>query len=94
MRELVKLFAVDLNASQVASVAGLNRNTVNRYLKAIRVRVAEQCQKEPETYFDAKRIKGRRGAEHLEKPSSSVSSEETVRCSRRLSPTVKMPPFK
>lgn len=70
LRELVKLFAVDLNASQVASVTGLNRNTINRYLKAIRVRIAEQCQKESsfsgevevdESYFGAKRIKGCRG---------------------------------
>lgn len=35
-RQLVKLFAIDLDALQIAQVTGLNRNTVNRYLMAIR----------------------------------------------------------
>lgn len=36
-RELLKLFCVDLDAVQIAKqVTGLNRNTVNRYLKAVR----------------------------------------------------------
>lgn len=43
-RELVKLFALDLTATQVAKLSGLNRNTVNRYIKGIRKRLAEYCQ--------------------------------------------------
>ncbi|MBT7872622.1 MAG: IS1595 family transposase, partial [Candidatus Marinimicrobia bacterium] len=48
----------------------LNRNTVNRYLKAIRIRIAELCEIESplsgeveidESYFGAKRVKGKRG---------------------------------
>lgn len=35
-RELVRYFAADLDASQIALLSGLNRNTVNRYLKAIK----------------------------------------------------------
>jgi len=35
-RELIKLFSVDLDSSQIAKVTGLNRSTVNRYLNAIR----------------------------------------------------------
>ena len=42
-RQLVKLFSVDLDAGQIAEVACLNRNTVNRYLTAIRKRIAEHC---------------------------------------------------
>lgn len=45
-RELVKLFAYDLDASQIAKVTGLNRNTVNRYLKEIRKRVAAYCEEQ------------------------------------------------
>ena len=41
-RELVRLFSVDLNASQIASLTE-PPNTVNRYLRAIRERLAEFC---------------------------------------------------
>ncbi|WP_243313634.1 IS1595 family transposase [Fundidesulfovibrio agrisoli] len=69
-RQLVKLFAIDLDASQIAQVAGLNRNTVNRYLTAIRQRVAEFCEQESpvfgevevdESYFGPRRVKGQHG---------------------------------
>jgi transposase len=63
-RQLVKLFAIDLDASQIAAVTGLNRNTVNRYLMAIRQRIAQVCQRESpvageieidESYFGPRR---------------------------------------
>ena len=69
-RQIVKLFAYDLTAVQIAQITGLNRNTVNRYLKEIRKRVSEFCELESpfsgevevdESYFGAKRIKGKRG---------------------------------
>ena len=69
-RELVRLFSVDLNASQIANLTGLSRNTVNRYLRAIRVRLAEFCNSRSpfrgevevdESFFGARRVKGRRG---------------------------------
>ena len=69
-RQLVKLFSIDLDASQIAQVTGLNRNTVNRYLAAIRQRIFEFCQKESpfsgeieidESYFGPRRVKGLRG---------------------------------
>ena len=69
-RELIKLFSVDLDASQIAKVTGLNRNTVNRYLKEIRKRIAQHCEEQSpfsgevevdESYFGARRFKGRRG---------------------------------
>ena len=40
IRQIVKLFAVDLDASQLAEVTSLNRNTINRYLAAFRERIA------------------------------------------------------
>lgn len=70
IRLLVKLFVVDLDASQIAELSGLNRNTVNRYLTAIRERIAVSCEAESpfsgevevdESYFGARRLKGLRG---------------------------------
>ncbi|MFH5832732.1 hypothetical protein [Halalkalibaculum sp. DA384] len=42
-REIVRLFSMDLTAIQIAELTDLNRNTVNRYLKGIRQRIAEYC---------------------------------------------------
>ncbi len=69
-RQLIKLFAVDLDASQIAKVTGLNRNTVNRFLKGIRERIAGESEalspflgdvEVDESYFGARRVKGLRG---------------------------------
>ena len=69
-RQLVKLFSLDLDAIQISKLSHLNRNTVNRYLKIIRTRIAELCEIESplsgeveidESYFGAKRVKGKRG---------------------------------
>ena len=69
-KQLLKLFCLDLNASQIAEIANINRNTVNKYLLEIRVRIAEICEQQfslkgeievDESYFGAKRQKGKRG---------------------------------
>ena len=69
-REFLKCFSLDLDAQQTALLIGLNRNTVNRYLLLIRARIAEFCEQSSpfqgevevdESYFGAKRIKGKRG---------------------------------
>ena len=69
-RQVVKLFAADLDAGQIAEIASINRNTVNRYLAAIRLRIAEYCEDESpvqgeievdESFFGARRVKGKRG---------------------------------
>ena len=70
IRQIVKLFVVDLDASQIAKITSLNRNTVNRYIKAIIERIA--CESEllspfagevevDESYFGARQAKGLRG---------------------------------
>ena len=70
VRQIVKLFAVDLNALQIAEIAGVNRNTAHRYLAAFRERIARFCEAESpvqgevevdESYFGARRVKGVRG---------------------------------
>jgi transposase-like protein len=69
-RQILKLFALDLTATQIAALTGLNRNTVNRYLTLIRQAVAEHCERESpfsgdveldESYFGARRVRGKRG---------------------------------
>ena len=69
-RQIIKLFSLDLDAVQISKLSHLNRNTVNRYLKIIRIRIAEVCELESplsgeveidESYFGAKRVKGKRG---------------------------------
>lgn len=50
-RELVRLFALDLTATQMAELTGLNRNTVNRYVNEIRKKLATYCEiTSPVTY--------------------------------------------
>jgi len=69
-RLLIRYFVYDLEAKTIASLIGLNRNTVNRYLTLIRKRIAEYCEQQSpvqgeievdESYFGGKRIKGKRG---------------------------------
>ena len=69
-REIVKLFSIDLEADQTAQITGLSRNTINRYYKAFRERIVYICDNDSpfsgeievdESYFGARRIKGKRG---------------------------------
>jgi hypothetical protein len=69
-RQIIKLFALDLTATQITALTALNRNTINRYLKLIRQVIAEHCQRESpysgdveldESYFGARRVRGKRG---------------------------------
>jgi transposase len=43
-RQMLKLFAYDLDAQTIASLTNLNRNTVNRYMGMMRARIAEFCE--------------------------------------------------
>ena len=69
-RELIRLFALNLDATQIAVLTGLNRNTVNRFLKALRERIAQYCEEQSplsgeievdESFFGPRRVKGKRG---------------------------------
>ena len=66
-RQLVRLFVIDLTATQLAQVTGLNRNTVNRIVVGIRERIAAACEEESpvkgeievdESYFGPRRVRG------------------------------------
>ena len=69
-RQLVKHFVIDLTATDGAELCSLNRNTVNRFYRAFRERIAEYCaQTSPiigeveidESYFGPRRVRGKRG---------------------------------
>ena len=70
-REIIKCFSLDLTAEQIAEFTHLNRNTINKILTLIRVRILElsKLQYDPlvghievdESYFGARRVRGKRG---------------------------------
>jgi transposase len=69
-RHIIRLVSVDLDASQIAQLTGLSRNTINRYLNSIRQRIAQYCEAQSpfsgeveidESFFGARRMRGKRG---------------------------------
>ncbi len=70
-RQLARLFAQDLAASDVAALTGLQRKTVNSIYFKIRTRIAEECERQSplehgevevdESYFGPRRVRGKRG---------------------------------
>ncbi len=69
-REIVRYFALDIEATKIAKLTRLSRNTINKIVLAIRERIAEFCEMESpfkgeievdESYFGGRRIKGLRG---------------------------------
>jgi transposase-like protein len=69
-KEILKYFCVDLTAVQTSKITGINRNTINRYYNKFRERIVKLCNLESpfkgeievdESYFGAKRVKGKRG---------------------------------
>lgn len=51
-RELLRCFCLDLDAGQTAAILRANRNTLNRYLRLVRERIARMC--EEQSPFGAK----------------------------------------
>lgn len=69
-REIIRLFSLDIEASKIAKICKLNRNTINRILQLLRIRLAEYCEDQSpysgvvevdESFFGARRVKGKRG---------------------------------
>jgi transposase len=69
-REICKCFSEDLTATQTANLTGVSRQSINRYYKAMRIRIAEYCNavsplvgeiELDESYFGARRVRGKRG---------------------------------
>jgi len=66
----VRHFALDFTASDVAHLTGLTRKSVTSIFLRIRVRIAEECERQSpfggevevdESYFGARRVRGKRG---------------------------------
>jgi len=69
-KEILRCFCLDLTAKQTSEITKVNRNTINKYFNKIRERIVELCQIDSpfkgeieidESYFGAKRVKGKRG---------------------------------
>jgi transposase len=61
---------MDLEATKIAELTGISRNSINKILNVLRRRLAEICEEESpfkgeievdESYFGAKRVRGKRG---------------------------------
>ena len=70
IREIVRCFSADLTALQAAQLSGVNRNTINRFYRALRERILWACEAQrpmfgiievDESFFGARRVKGKRG---------------------------------
>ena len=69
-RQVVRHFALDFTASDVAKLTGLTRKSITSIFLRIRVRIAEECERQSpfggevevdESYFGARRVRGKRG---------------------------------
>ncbi len=70
-RQLLRLFALDLTATNVAHLTGLTRKSVTTIFLKIRGCIAEECERQSplasgqvevdESYFGARRVRGKRG---------------------------------
>ncbi|MEP6741687.1 MAG: IS1595 family transposase [bacterium] len=70
-RQVVRYFAMDFTASDVAQLTGLTRKTVTMIFLRIRERIAAECERASpysdcevevdESYFGARRVRGKRG---------------------------------
>ena len=69
-RLLVRLFCLDMEATKIAQLTRLNRNSLNLYLRHIRERIARLCGKRSplrgqveidESFFGGRRVRGKRG---------------------------------
>jgi transposase len=71
IRQIIKLFALDIEATKIAELTGISRKTINKVLYKIRERIADYCQQQSpfdtgeveidESYFGARRVRGIRG---------------------------------
>lgn len=70
IKKILKCFSEDLPSVKTAEILGLNRRTTDRYYNIIREKIAMYCLEEArfsgemeidESYFGARRIRGKRG---------------------------------
>ena len=89
-RELVKLFTADLTAVQIAQLSGINRNTVNRYLRLIRERIVAYNEAQRPFFGVVEVDESLFGA----KPPFLASTSAKVWCTRKLFQIARKPRYK
>lgn len=73
-REIIKYFCEDFSATTTANLSGISRNTINSLLRTRIVEISLQEKPElgefelDESYFGAKRVRGKRGRGAAGKP--------------------------
>ena len=69
-REILKYFSEDFTATQASKLSGTSRPTISNLYQKFRIRIYELCQRESvfegevevdESYFGARRVRGKRG---------------------------------
>ena len=97
VRELVRYFAADLTALQAATLSGLNRNTVNRLYRGLREHILVACEAQrplfgvvevDESFFGARRVKGKRGRGAISENSSTPSNPTSATTTSKTPDTV------
>ena len=71
INKIILCFVEDITATATAKIVGVNRSTVNRYFNIIREKIFKESLKETEkeivtfkideSYFEAKRVRGKKG---------------------------------
>jgi transposase-like protein len=70
VRQILRLFALDLEATKIAVLTHVSRRVINRMVHQLRLRMAAACEAESpfrgtievdESYFGRRRIRGKRG---------------------------------
>ena len=46
IRQVIKLFALDIEATKIAELTGISRKTINKILRQIRERISDYCQQQ------------------------------------------------
>jgi len=78
-REIMRYFAMDIEASKIAVLTGVSRNTVNKILTALRIRLVQWCDRE----FPLP-MKGDDGSSHYSiQESYLIESEDQGKLGRR-----------
>ena len=79
-RAIIRYFAHDLPASKIADLSGVSRAAINQLFMKLRIRIAQVWNASSalsgevevdESYFGARRVRGKRSAEQAVKRSSS-----------------------
>jgi transposase len=79
-KEILRLFADDLTATQIANISGVSRVTVNSYLKKIRQQIAKYCES---------LLPGDNGKKQAQAQASRIAAEPTVTGTGDAAVTVK-----